>query len=469
MKKNNVENVIINENISYAVEYSTEVFLVGDPQYDSILQKWILDNDIDMTARLIIAKDEGYSSSIFKNIEIKNANIKKSSLFFITSMSVEENKEIFKMLTSIGIVETQIIPSGYFLPPIIAEYYGYYSYHHKAYTIPLYASFDLVDTCNLQCSTCMRSINRGSASKMDESIFYRCLDKLCKIGINTVEMHKSTEPFLHPKIVEFCQNVKKRNMNFIISTNLSLKNIGIKAKMVADMIGQNDIMVVTISALSQNIYEINHNGGSIDNVKENLKILATTSGNRNNIILRMLKFDYNHGEIPKVVSLANELGINYQIMPALGDPRKGVLAIDTTEMLPYDIELNDYSDLFHNLRPCSWLFEKSILIKCDGNVHLCCNVDPIEGHDLGPFLEQDFTAIQVKRYMHPLCGRCIHNHKILSDNSVENNNRIKTMIHDGMDALALENDLKLTDILKDHKLQKVTDWFLGQFMNNVTR
>lgn len=294
------DNLIENNYLKYAYMYSENIFLIGDCSNDRILREYFYNNNIIITGR-IGYEEKNKITKFFKNISIKGYKNSARDLFLITSLDIEENLKIINILNDIGIKKEQIISSGNFLLDILAEYQCFYRIPSCIYKIPRYAGFDLVDTCNLRCSTCMRNEDRGTSEKMEYDVFTRCLDKLCRLGIKSVEMHMKTEPFLHPQIVEFCDEVKKRNMLFTLSTNLAIPGIGEKAKKVADMMTKDDFMVISISGLTQEVYEINHKGGKIENVIDNLIVLASTSGYKNNITLRLLQFDYNVGEIPHVV------------------------------------------------------------------------------------------------------------------------------------------------------------------------
>ena len=92
------------------------------------------------------------------------------------------------------------------------------------------------------------------------------------MGIKQVELYNYTEPFLHPDLYEFAKEVKKRNLTLGISTNLSLKHIP-KLRECVDLLTPGDWFVVTISGINEDIYNINHKGGNINNVLQNLKII----------------------------------------------------------------------------------------------------------------------------------------------------------------------------------------------------
>ena len=85
------------------------------------------------------------------------------------------------------------------------------------------------------------------------------------------------------------------------------------------MLTPGDWFVVTISGINEDIYNINHKGGNINNVLQNLKIISE-SEKRNLVILRLLHFDYNEGEVFEARRLAQQLGMTFQWFTATGNP-----------------------------------------------------------------------------------------------------------------------------------------------------
>lgn len=190
----------------------------------------------------------------------------------------------------------QLIPPSCFFTKILAEVTGtVLNVNLKEAQLPILATIDIVDNCNLSCMTCSREAFANSSGRMDIALFRRILDKLELMGIKQVELYNYTEPFLHPDLYEFAKEVKKRNLTLGISTNLSLKHIP-KLRECVDLLTPGDWFVVTISGINEDIYNINHKGGNINNVLQNLKIISE-SEKRNLVILRLLHFDYNEGEV----------------------------------------------------------------------------------------------------------------------------------------------------------------------------
>lgn len=83
-----------------------------------------------------------------------------------------------------------------FFTKILAEVTGtVLNVNLKEAQLPILATIDIVDNCNLSCMTCSREAFANSSGRMDIALFRRILDKLELMGIKQVELYNYTEPF----------------------------------------------------------------------------------------------------------------------------------------------------------------------------------------------------------------------------------------------------------------------------------
>ena len=73
---------------------------------------------------------------------------------------------------------------------------------------------------------------------------------------------------------------------------------------------------------------------------------------------------------------------------------------------------------------------------------LCCNI-VTRPYDLGSFLDQDITKIQVKRDMHPLCHKCpyVADSEALKECIPIYTDKIANVLQQGMKAICTERRL----------------------------
>lgn len=238
--------------------------------------------------------------------------------------------------------------------------------------------------------------------------FKKILDKLQMMGIRQVELYNYTEPFLNPEIYDFMAEVKRRGLTLGISSNLARPHIP-KLKKCVDLLEPGDWFVITISGIKQEVYEINHKRGKIADVIDNIKEISK-SPKRNIVTLRLLNFDYNKGELEPAKNLAKQYGLSFQHYLAMGDPVNEPYAAqkERKQALDAGISYENYDKSFYpDGFYCFFIHSRNIIINCRGNVELCCqNIQ--RPYDLGSFLEQDISVIQMKRDMHPVCRSCTY-------------------------------------------------------------
>lgn len=434
-------------------------------------------------ALLIFEDSESSNVNLFENFlrEI-NSGTKIESLHFKEDAQLNSKDVIFPLFTSFknyvwtfnnavlkGVAHEQIIPPTVFYFPLLAEKNGFIKKPNlESFQLPILATIDIVNMCNLDCATCAKPAWQENNERMSFDLFTKILDKLQLIGIRFVELYNYTEPFLHPEIYKFMAEVKRRGLALGISTNLSRPNIP-NLKECVDLLRDGDWFVITISGMQQKLYEINHRRGKIENVLDNLKEIAK-SANRHCVHLRLLKFDYNVGELQAAVDTANKFGIGFEYYLAEGSPFEPCSARkERKDLIDKRIGFEEYSDSFSaERRYCFFIHSRNIVINHKGNVELCCQYVQ-RPYDLGSFLEQDISVIQLKRDMHPVCRSCKYfftdeSKTLIKDFPVDSVKANNVLIH-GMKTACLERmfspegslERRTQDFLNDaviHFLQK---------------
>lgn len=407
-----------------------------------------------------------------------NANpvgICKKDIVFICTLDVQEFIRRAKFLVDeYGCSLYQIIPPSCFFVKALAEYKGVVlDFDLGQSQLPFLATIDIVDTCNLSCRTCMQEAFSHSSGKMDFDLFLRILDKLQLMNIKQVELYNYTEPFLHPDVYDFMKEVKRRNLTLGISTNLSLKTIPNLEKCV-DLLQPGDWFVVTISGITKNVYDINHAGGNIDHVINNLKIISRSS-QKNMVTLRLLHFDYNEGELFRVAELANQLGISFQWFDANGNPfgdneeKRRIQA-----MVQDGVSLNAIGTQFgEDLPYCRFIHCRNIVIDYLGNVEQCC-LRVVRPYNLGSFLEQDISVIQFKREISPVCYQCSGRYELKEKEFPVDYGKIKALINNAVNTSGVIKEVSPVSVYSNLQsnsdyLKKVKQYYVQMILQNDVR
>ncbi len=106
----------------------------------------------------------------------------------------------------------------------------------EVYTGPWHAQIDLTNRCNNNCLACWCNSPLLGDKAMDsvtgsKSLAYdtvcSLIDELSGMGVRHIYLTGGGEPFMHPRIIDIMQHVKKRQLHLGMSTNFTLvdKNI----------------------------------------------------------------------------------------------------------------------------------------------------------------------------------------------------------------------------------------------------
>lgn len=168
-------------------------------------------------------------------------------------------------------------------------------------------------------------------------------------------------------------------------------------------------MIVSVSGFDQEVYEINHANGDIAYVKDNLQLAAAFKANgvaSGRIVLRFIKFPYNHAEERKLEKFANELGIEFEVITGVGDPTARPVGATNTD---YENMLRSYRSERPYDQPgkvCPLIFGAGTAIDHNGTAYLCCAHPNYDALQIGSYLDLPQEEILLRRYHHPICGSC---------------------------------------------------------------
>jgi len=212
---------------------------------------------------------------------------------------------------------------------------------------------ELVDGCRLRCPLCINSYQKLSMRQMNLETVQSVLDKYPK---EKIEWFNWGEPLLHDDFIKISEMIKGTNSR--ISTTLSLK---LSDEKINSMKNFRSI-IVSLSGMTKDIYNIYHKGGRFDLVMENIQ----RSINANiNLIIRWQQHVDNTHQYAEAEKFCKDNGIKF-------NPIK---LHNTVER-----DLNGFE---HKL-----LSEKNTGTKCkimkwapidvDGNYLLCCATENVK-------------------------------------------------------------------------------------------
>lgn len=285
--------------------------------------------------------------------------------------------------------------------------------------LPRTVLIDIVGSCNLSCPSCPSGApkkNRGG--KMSLDMFRRILAKLEKEQPGaTVSIFNWTEPMVHLQIADFIEAIRPHGLKSRISSNL---NIIRDVDRIAA--ASPDYMTISLSGFTQDVYVVGHEGGEIEVVKENMRLLsgalkkakATTE-----VTVYYHKYLHNLHEVDLMKQYAESLGFSFGAGWAYYMPIERVQAYIEGRLPPSEVEfiegrfalnIKKAMETAKQFRDEPCLFPTTQLtIDCRGNVQLCCSVYDAGRFTIGSYLDSPWNEIEHKLQTHSYCSECGQN------------------------------------------------------------
>jgi hypothetical protein len=313
------------------------------------------------------------------------------------------------------------------------------------------ATLDINDKCNLFCPTCFRGTGgqKNSSSVMPLDKFDGVIRKVSAEGYRNITLVNWTEPFLCKTIDQYIGLVKQYGLNCWLSSNLSLPPQQYADVMLRALAAGLDILFVSVSGFTQETYRINHVGGRLDWVKENLAMLSRARRERKfatSVWLRYLQWPYNEGEAPAWRELCASLNLGFEAIPAFGDPltpqsdaasfkrevdfrMAGGGGMRFDPLVPSAVP--DFEPAVHTeddvaapepstppTEVCTLIADR-LVVDSKGDAYLCCAYPNEPRLKIGPYTELSAKDLFLKRLNHEFCKTCAFPTRLVTDEDLE--------------------------------------------------
>lgn len=293
--------------------------------------------------------------------------------------------------------------------------------------------------CNLHCPTCTKGNQEGyehQTGYMDADLMERILDKIATENSKAIVfLYGNSEPFLNKHLPECIASIKRRGLNAQFSTNLNY------VQRVDETLAANpDMIIISLSGFTQEIYVRGHAGGNIEKVKSNMRLIAEANGRigqRIKIAVNYHVYTDNQHEIPLMKEYAKNLGLEFFTSYARAISMENAIQYNRSldpDATPFEVQPGrpDYNDMLppisqtyvdamkrlvipptksqemykdipaHEHCPIGWMFQ---FIRHDGKTEMCaCVAD--RRLVLGDFLETSQEQRIEQRHGHPICQQC---------------------------------------------------------------
>lgn len=300
---------------------------------------------------------------------------------------------------------------------------------------------EINSVCSLHCPTCTKGDHPGYEHKngiMDWDLMEQILDKIKSENPNAIVFtYGNSEPFLHPKLPECISAIKSRGLHPEMSTNLNL------VRRVPELLDAGpDLIIISLSGFTQDVYVKGHAGGDIEKVKANMRILAETNNarplpKRIKILVNYHVYKDNQHEVPLMREYATNLGlefftslaraismenaiqycrhhdpeaVQFEVQSGRPDWNHALPPVGNTYMdamdrllIPPTKAREMYQDLATSENcPIGWMF---CFIRHDGKTEICaCVAD--RRITVGDFLDTTQEQMIEQRRNHAICQQC---------------------------------------------------------------
>jgi len=187
-------------------------------------------------------------------------------------------------------------------------------------TLLKYPKSGIIETttrCNLKCIECARNVEKGPYQDMNLETFQRLDDLLQKL--ERVHLFGHGETFLHPDFDRMFLKAKSYNPWISITTNATLLDEK-RSKFLID--NGIDDMIFSIDSASKELFEKIRRGAKFEKVLSNIKGFveyAQKSGRKITTSFQTVAMQMNIAELPKLIELASDLGIDCVNLIALAE------------------------------------------------------------------------------------------------------------------------------------------------------
>jgi len=357
-----------------------------------------IDSDLSLVGKSVHGF-EVYHPNNIKKILDKNKNV-----IILVAVSLKE-EEILKQFQKMDINNLPVV--------------SFYDEMAPYYTV------DILGSCNLRCASCPHSILETDVPKgsMKLDVFKNVFDKIMKEtpSISHLSLYSWGEPLLHPYIDKIIDYVHEHNVAVALSSNLSIK-FGARIEKIIK--SGPDYLKVSLSGYFPEAYNNTHQGGDINLVKENLRLIRRLLDKYKTQTLVDINYHLyrdNSGEnIIEMEKLANELGFvvskTYALVMPLervinhldGKPDLQTKQLQNNLLVTIDEGIKASSEVPLPENTCPFR-ENQININADLSVPVCCTVWERDKNIVAlNFLESNVSEINKNKKNVDLCNKCMN-------------------------------------------------------------
>lgn len=261
--------------------------------------------------------------------------------------------------------------------------------------LPMGLSIEPTTSCNLRCSECpsgMRSFTRPTGM-LQTGLFEKTIDELYRKLI-WLTFYFQGEPFLNKDFLKMVKYANSKGIYTMTSTNAHYFTPEIARETVESGLSR---IIISMDGLSQETYEQYRTGGTLEKVKEGIRLLVEEKRKLKSatphIVLQFIVFGHNEHELHLVKKAGKELGVDEVKIKSAQ-----IYDFNHSHLLPGSMEHSRYRKengtyiIKNELMNHCWRMWSSAVITWDGKVIPCC-FDKDAHYQLGNVSDQSFRDV----------------------------------------------------------------------------
>jgi len=217
---------------------------------------------------------------------------------------------------------------------------------------PFIIDLELTNACNLNCRMCSRQLMERDVGYMSREMFQKVLNE-CSTHSTPIRMSRWGEPFLHPHIIEFCKQIKEKELILHITNN---GNVISESHMKGLIECGLDSIIFSMQGATAEEYEYMRRRGSYSKLYNNIMKLLELRGDEDKPFIRVSS---TISERDSDESVQKFIDYWKNIVDAVGIGRTNMVRIDGKKP-----KWAKYS-------PCTEVYQK-LSVDYDGKVSACC-------------------------------------------------------------------------------------------------
>ncbi len=262
---------------------------------------------------------------------------------------------------------------------------------------PISVSIEPTTACNLGCPECPSGLKMFSRKtgqiKVDD--FKEWIDSIAGHIIH-VNLYFQGEPFIHPDFSRLVEYAHRKRIFTSTSTNGHFISESVANEIVSSGLDQ---IIISIDGVTQEVYEQYRVYGKLDKVLEGTRNLVERKkqlrSQTPHIVFQFLVVAPNEHQIPEVLKLAEELGVDdVRLKTAqVYNYQHGNPLLPSDERYSRYVRKKDGTYRVKNaLENQCWRMWSGCVITWDGRVVPCC-FDKDATHAMGNLREQPFSEL----------------------------------------------------------------------------